>query len=281
MQRHEPTPRSEGPVGSPAVPAIVPTLAIRLLGRIEVSVGGDEVRLAARSAQALIALLALRPRIRTREAVATEIWPDGDGPGSSASLRQALWLVRSSFAAAGTPIEDYLVIDAELIGLRPYAPVELDIGRFERAISTRGPALEEAIAIYGGDLAECLALECLAVERERLSDAYEDALADVAEQRLRGGDMAGARESADLLLARDPLREEAHAVLLRIYGRIGSRAQVVRQYRRLAALLTDELGVEPLPETDAAYRHALAETVARSRSRVAGLVRLVSVVVHG
>jgi len=281
VHRPQPTTRSGGPVGSAAAPALAPVLAIRLLGQIEVAIGGHQLRLPARAAQALIAILALRPRIRTREAVATEIWPDGDGPGSSASLRQALWLVRSSFAAAGAAVDDYLVIDADVIGLRAWAPVELDVGRFERAISSRGPALEEAIAVYGGDLAECLALECFAVERERLSDAYEDALAEVAEQRLRAGDMAGARESADRLLARDQLREEAHAVLLRVYGRTGSRAQVIRQYRRLATLLDDELGVEPLPETDAAYHQALAETVARSRSRVAGLARLVSVAVHG
>ena len=68
-------------------------------------------------------------------------------------------------------------------------------------------------------------------------------------------------------VVRDPLREEAHAVLIEVYGTVGTRSQVVRQYRRVRELLARELGELPLPETDATYRQALARTVARSRER--------------
>jgi DNA-binding SARP family transcriptional activator len=248
-----------------------PTLEVSLLGRVELAVGGREVRLASRGAQALLAVLVLKPRIRTRQAVAAEIWPDGEGSGTTASLRQAVWLMRSSFAAAGVGLDPYLDIDAEIIGLRPHAPVQLDVIRFEA--SSRGSTMdsEAAVRLYRGDLVECLDLECFAFDRERLSDAYEDTLALVAERRLLGGDLDGARDAADELLSRDPLREEAHATLLRIYGQSGSRPQVLRQYRRLAELLDRELGVEPLPETSTAYQSALAETVERSRQRVASM----------
>ncbi len=244
---------------------------MRVLGRVELAVGGREIRLASRSAQALMAVLALKPRVRTREAVAAEIWPDGDGSGTSASLRQALWLVRSAFAAAGLELGDYLDIDAEVIGFRACALVDVDAVRFEAGLRTLTSGPEEAIALYQGDLAECLALECFAVDRERLSDAYEDALALVAERRLLAGDLDGARDAAERLLARDPLREEAHAALLRVHGRVGSRSQVIRQYRRVTELLDRELGVEPLPETDAAYRVALADALGRSRVRAASV----------
>ncbi len=214
-----------------------------------------------------MAVLALRPRVRTREAVAAEIWPDADGSGTSASLRQALWLVRSAFASAGVGLTDYLDIDAEVIGFRSCAPLDVDVVRFEAALRDPANGPEPAIALYQGDLTECLALECFAVDRERLSDAFEDALAMGAERRLLAGDLGGARDAADRLLARDPLREEAHAVLLRVHGRLGSRSQVIRQYRRVSELLQRELDVEPLPETDAAYRAALADALERSRVR--------------
>ena len=246
-------------------------LEVSLLGRVELEVGGREVRLASRGAQALLAVLVLKPRIRTREAVAAEIWPDGEGSGTTASLRQALWLVRSSFAAAGVALEPYLDSDAEIIGLRPCAPVVLDVTRFEASSRRATADPETAVRLYRGDLVECLDLECFAFDRERLSDAYEDALALVAENRLLGGDLDGAFGAADELLARDPLREEAHATLLRVYGRTGSRSQVLRQYRRLAELLDRELGVEPLPETMATFASALAETVERSRLRAASV----------
>ena len=75
--------------------------------------------------------------------------------------------------------------------------------------------------MYRGDLLEGLGHECFAAERERLSDRYEDALAIVAERRLATGDPVGARDAADRLLERDPLREEAHAVLIAVHGLIG------------------------------------------------------------
>ena len=70
----------------------------------------------------------------------------------------------------------------------------------------------------------------------------------------------------------DPLREEGHETLIKVYGASGSRSQVHRQFRRLRAVLEREIGVEPLPQTMAAYRLALAATVERSRLQAASSV---------
>ncbi len=240
-----------------------PTLEVRLLGRVEVWVGGRELRLAGRQPQALLALLALRPRPRLRDAIAADLWPEAESPPSGA-LRQALWLVRSSLSNAGVDPASVLDIDQDSIGLRADASIDLDAVRFERALQDRPARPEDALAEYRGDLCEGLGHECFARERERLSDAYEDALALVAERRLTSGDHDAARSMASRLLARDPLREEAHTVLINVFGAIGSRSQVHRQYRRLCDVLEQDLGVEPLPETEAAYRAAIARTVQRS-----------------
>jgi DNA-binding SARP family transcriptional activator len=88
-------------------------------------------------------------------------------------------------------------------------------------------------------------------------------------RRLATGDADGARLAAERLIARDPLREEAHEVLIAVHGLTGTRSQVVRQYRRLCDVLGRELDEAPLPETDATYRLAIAQTVARSRERAA------------
>jgi DNA-binding SARP family transcriptional activator len=188
-----------------------------------------------------------------------------DGPCAS-SLRQALWLVRSGLMTAGVAPEGILDTDQDTIGLRRDARIELDVARFEGLAGRGGDAAEEAIDLYRGDLLEGLGHECFAAERERVSDLYEDALAEVARMRLARGDVTGARSAATGLLERDPLREEAHAVLIAAYGLVGSRSQVVRQYRRVTAILRSELSVPPLPETEATYRAALARTLERSRS---------------
>jgi DNA-binding SARP family transcriptional activator len=242
-------------------------LDVTLLGRFSIRAGdGREVRLVGRHAQALFTLLALTCRPRTREAIATDLWPESLG-AATGPLRQALYQLRTALAAAGLDLETVLEADAETIGLRPEALRSLDLARFERCTDDPTCAPETAVAVYGGDLAEGMAHDCFAAERERLADRYEDSLAIVARERLAAGDVDGARLAAERLIGRDPLREEAHEVMIAVHGRTGTRSQVVRQYRRLCEVLARELEEVPLPETDATYRLALARTIARSRQR--------------
>jgi DNA-binding SARP family transcriptional activator len=246
-------------------------LRVRLLGRLEVrAADGTLVRLGGRHAPALFALMVLTRRPRTREAIAADLWPDADGT-SVGSLRQALWLVRHGLIDARVDPDAVLDVTPEAVGIRPEARLDVDAVTFERWLDDGDHGLEQAVEIYRGDLVEALAHECFATERERLADRFEDALVAVAQRRLRAGDVADARRAADRALARDPLREEAHAVLISVLGLTGSRSQVVRQYRRLRALLDRELGEPPLPETDAAYRLAMVQVVRRSRERAAEL----------
>lgn len=250
-----------------------PALRVTLLGRVAAhTLTGGEVRLIGRHTQALFALLVLTHRPRTREAIAADLWPDL-ATAATGPLRQALYQLRAALLGAGIDTEAVLESDAETLGLRPEALATLDVQAFERCMDdpTCGP--EMAITLYAGDLAEGLAHECFAAERERLADRYEDALAVVAGHRLEAGDHVGAREAAEHLLLRDPLREEAHAVLIAAFGEHGSRSQVVRQYRRLCAVLARELDEAPLPETDAVYRVALQRTIERSRLVAACMVQ--------
>lgn len=254
----EGTQRARLPAGSQE-----PPFRIQLLGRVRAAWCGREIHVGGRNAWGLLALIALRPRARSRESIAADLWPDGN-PASAAALRQALWLVRSGLLGAGADPDALLEIDDEGIGLREEWLVDLDAMRFE-TLALSGPSrCEEAALLYGGDLAEGLTHECFARDRERLAGLYEDVLADVAAVRLGRNELEPARLAALRLVGLDPLREEAHAVLIDIYSRRGSRSQVVRQYRRLRTLLREEIGVDPLPETEAIYRAALDRTWQRS-----------------
>jgi len=249
---------------------IAPTdarLRIDLLGRVSIrTTAGGDVRLLGRHAQALVTLLALTRRPRTREAIAADLWPDSAAI-STGPLRQALYQLRQALAAAGADPDDILEADSESLGLRPDAVSSLDVDAFERCTDDPDCGPERAVALYAGDLAEGLGHDCFCAERERLADRFEDALATVAAARLADGDVNGARLAAEQLVIRDPLREEAHAVLIAVHGLVGTRSQVVRQYRRVTEILARELGEVPLPETDATYRLALSRAVQRSRSR--------------
>jgi DNA-binding SARP family transcriptional activator len=248
-------------------------LRVRLLGRFEVQTAdGVPVRSGGRHSQALFTLLAMTQRPRSREAIAADLWPD-DLAGANSPLRHALYQLRGSLSRAGADPDDVLESDSETLGLRASAVGELDVARFEQATRPSATDQELAISLYSGDFAEGLGHDCFAQERERLADRYEDCLAMAAAERLRDGDLEGARLAAERLLSRDPLREEGHAVLIGIFGQAGSRAQVVRQYRRVREVLARELGEPPLPETDAAYRLAMVQVVERSRQRAVAMAR--------
>jgi DNA-binding SARP family transcriptional activator len=45
---------------------------------------------------------------------------------------------------------------------------------------------------------------------------------------------------------------------MRLYAGLGRRDLVRRQYERLCGLLLDELGVEPLPETEQEYHRLMS-----------------------
>lgn len=240
-------------------------ISVRLLGRIEADMRGEAVRLPGRQTQALFALLCLDRRPRSREVLAADLWPEGSS-AALASLRQALWLIRSGLQGAGADPSLILDVDLDTIAIRG-TMLDVDVQHFTRFAHGHPPDPEGALALYRGDLVEAMGHDIFARDRERLADVYEDMLALAARARLAAGDVEGAREAAETLLGRDDLREEAHEVLIAVHGLTGSRSQVVRQYRHLVDLLRHELDVEPLPETAMVYRTALERSVARSRQR--------------
>jgi DNA-binding SARP family transcriptional activator len=243
-------------------------LHIHLLGPMAVLWGATPIRLATSASRGLVALLALRGRLQFRESLAADLWPEL-GQRSAAALRQALWLVRTGLQQSGADPSDIIDADEELIGFYPDR-IDVDATRFQRLLSARPSRVEEAVDLYMGDLAPTHRQECFARERARLADLFEDALAEVARRRKDAGDLQGARDASMALLSRDPLREEGHATLIEVYGQIGSRSQVTRQYRRLCSVLESELSVPPLPETEATYRAALGATYARSLAAAEG-----------
>jgi DNA-binding SARP family transcriptional activator len=152
-------------------------LDVTLLGRFSIRTSdGREIRLVGRHAQALFTLLALTCRPRTREAIATDLWPESF-VAATGPLRQALYQLRTALAAAGVDLDAVLEADSETIGLRPESVRSLDVARFEACTDDGFCTPETAVALYGGDLAEGLGHECFVAERERLADRYEDALA--------------------------------------------------------------------------------------------------------
>jgi len=77
------------------------------------------------------------------------------------------------------------------------------------------------------------------------------------------GDTNTALAHATEAVALEPYRETGYVRLMKLHLASGNRAEAVRTYERCRALLADDLGVDPSPETEAVYLEAL-----RSRAEV-------------
>src|SRR6202022_983908 len=72
-------------------------------------------------------------------------------------------------------------------------------------------------------------------------------------------DYATAIPAAQRLLADDPWRDDVLRTLVRLRYEAGDRAGALAEYEGFAAALRDELGTEPMAETQAAYASVLSD----------------------
>ncbi len=206
-----------------------------------------------KKAKCLLAYLACHPdEAQPRDKLVGLFWGESEEKRAQHSLRQALTYIRKSFE----PV-DPSPISSDRVAVRlKLECLEVDVEEYLRLASSESPDdLEAAIALYKGDLLEGLDLKepefqyWLDSERRRLREIYRRAMQLLAETKRRRGDLDEAVRLAQHLLVLDPLQERVHRLLMALYADLGMREAALQQFKRCRALLADELGVEPEPET--------------------------------
>jgi DNA-binding SARP family transcriptional activator len=223
-----------------------------------------------RKIAALLACLALRLRQSVpRIVMAEQLWPDEDWDATRNRLRQALSSLRQDLeprapgaSPAGPGTESSLLLaDRADVRLNP-AVVTTDVLEFEAGLRSAARAdepgirvacLKAALALYHGELLPGYYEEWIATERERLAEAHRDALGQLAEALGATGDPASGIEIGRRFVMEDPLREDAHCTLMRLYARAGRTAEALRQYRDLERQLQQQLGAAPSAATRALF----------------------------
>jgi len=62
------------------------------------------------------------------------------------------------------------------------------------------------------------------------------------------------------ILQVDPLREQVHRELIQLHSENGQRSLAVQQYEFCRQVLHEDLGIEPMAETQAAYRRIMGQS---------------------
>jgi DNA-binding SARP family transcriptional activator len=198
----------------------------------------------------------------TREVIGLEFWPDA----TTEQVRSRFSAVLSNARAALGKDKDWIVLNDSYYEFNRAWPIWFDVEAFEAAVQEARLALtsaeakgvvtnlENAVAFYHGDFAQdILNGEWHVPTREHLRQLHLDALMMLGRLHFDNGNYARAVEAYRSVIAKDSLLEAAHREVMRSLARLGERGQAQRHYQSLAALLRDEFGASPAPETTALF----------------------------
>lgn len=227
-----------------------PSLGLSLFNGFDLRDGDFPVPLP-RSAERLVAFLALHDRPLQRSYVAGTLWPDTTDDRAGANLRSSVWRLRRT---------GYSLVEVTATHLELARRVAVDVHELVTLIwRILDPNSEEReadlLAMFApADLLPGWYEDWIVVERERLRQLRLHAL-EVLCERLISTRRFGPAVEAGLAAARDePLRESARRVLIRAHLAEGNLGEAAREYRQYRQLLRDELGLSPSPEMEVLVR---------------------------
>lgn len=198
-------------------------------------------------------LLCQRGQWLGREQIVDRLWPHLDAEAGAQNFKVALNALHRALEpdrpAGAAPF--FVVRRENAYALNPHACIWVDADVFEQgATSLNVENLEQALMIYEDDyLTDCLGEDWAENERERLRQLYLAAAGRLGELHLSTGALDAALSVAGKMIERDQCWEPAYRLMMRAYARQSSRAQVKAVYNRCAAVLREELDVEPSAET--------------------------------
>ena len=231
-------------------------------------------------ARALFAYLAVQGgQAISREQLSTLLWPDKREVAARRNLRQALYNIRTTLQAF--PSTRHALDATRLsVGLNSELDCWLDVEKFQSALraGTAGGRFDPhllavAARLYRGDFLAGFPIkgsvpfeEWMFSEQQRLREMAVEALRSLVDTYFSRGEYRIGLRMALRLVAIDPLSEEAHRHLMRLYQMAGRRGRALEQFENLARTLEEELGVEPAEKTVALYESILQGDTPTGRS---------------
>jgi len=233
---------------------------VRVLGPVEVVLAdGHSHRVVGQRPATVLLTLALAGRATvSAERLVREVWGEQAPPTAVESLQSHLSRLRRTLepervahapstvllrAASGYRLAPETVVDARVFEERvTSAREQLARGRARPAARQ----LREALELWRGEAGEGLELTATnRAEVRRLEELRLAALETRCEAALELGEHADVAIELEALVARHPVREHLHALLMLALYRSGRQAEALATYRRARAQLVEALGVEP------------------------------------
>lgn len=238
-------------------------LQVKTLGFFQVFVEGKEViRWRTRKARDLLALLVHLQEPVARDRILEELWPEAAPEQGAQLFRANLYYLRRLLEKRDRPPlilygdgryrlrEGSFNADFQLFeqsvnaGLQCPSPGEREINR-----------LEKAVQLYRGYYMEGLEDYTWVIPRQfRLKQLYIEALLVLARYYFTRKIYPGAEQHLLKIKEMEPLHEQAHCLLLKVYARLGNYQALHSQHQSFRQLFVEELGLSPSSETETLFR---------------------------
>jgi predicted ATPase len=235
-------------------------------------------RFRTRKAGTLLAYLAYhRQRRHPRLELIDLLWPERAPEAGRDNLSTALSWLRRLLEPPGVPAGSVLVADRVSVGLNHPTAVTTDVAEFKAALRAaqratepgeRVESLSGVVERYTGPLLPGSDDEWVVQERLWLAESYFQALGQLLAHLESIGEFERAIHLAQRGVSADPLREEAHRDLIRLYAAVGQTTAALRQYEELQRLLKVGLGSAPGAATRALVREVERLAVLRPAAPV-------------
>ncbi|MEP6660951.1 MAG: alpha/beta fold hydrolase [Acidimicrobiales bacterium] len=234
------------------------TVAVRVLGPLQVVINGVDVTPHAPKERALLAMLVLnRGRVLSADHLIDELWPSLTADRGRRVLQVRVTELRKLFKEADAPINVEFVAGGYLLAV---VPEDIDehqffslVERARRSSEARdhagaSAAFREALLLWRGDaLADVRGGVSLDAEASRLRDARLSAIEDRIDADLAMGCHQRVVSELDALVALHPLRERLWGQRVLALYRCARQAEALRACASIRRRLIDEIGVAPGP----------------------------------
>lgn len=249
-------------------------LEISLLGDFEVAVDGRPVTcFRTDKVRALLAYLVVEAeRVHRRAMLSGLLWPDVPETTARHSLSQALFLLREALGCGRTAASPFLLATRQTLRFNLASDYVLDVAAFQAGMSmcakgqpehlsrANAQAMAQALEHYRGEFL-CAPLrvnsqtfeEWRLLKRTQLHLLAVGALDCLVQYHERCGEFALAADYARWQIMLEPLREVGHRQYMYTLASDNRHTEALAHYADCRALLAQELGVEPDPETTALY----------------------------
>jgi DNA-binding SARP family transcriptional activator/tetratricopeptide (TPR) repeat protein/energy-coupling factor transporter ATP-binding protein EcfA2 len=232
------------------------SLKIFLLGQFKLLAQDRQIELPSRSAQSLLAYLALNAGVnQRREKLSSLLWPDANESNSRSYLRQALWRIRKALESGDLNWEDYLQISNIDVAFDALSDYWLDAELIVDASETLSDDdLINQVDLYRGELLPGFYDEWIVLERDRLLSAYHRKNSLLVERLIRVGRFDDVLKWSEQWIHLGYSPEPAFRALMIAHASTGNMGLVDAAFQRCEDSLRRELGLRPSAETKELYQ---------------------------